>query len=132
MKNTILLALAIVGCGVLAGIIWGTFHTGRAEALAAARPGTIAAATAADHVGQSVTVEGIVSDVHVAARAIFIDVGAPYPDEDFAGVIFSEDFGAFPNVTALEGNAVDISGTIQLYRGRPEIVLTSASQVRSE
>ena len=132
MKNTFLLALAIVACGVLGGIIWGTFRPERAEALAAARPGTIAAATAADHVGQSVTVEGIVAQVHIAERATFIDIGASYPDEDFVGVIFPEDFGTFPNATALEGKTVDIGGTIQLYRGKPEIVLRSASQIRIE
>jgi hypothetical protein len=132
MKNAVLLALAIIGCGVLAGVVLGTFHTERAEALAANRTGTIAAANAADHVGQSVTVEGIVGCVHVAARAVFIDVGGSYPDEDFVGVIFPENFGAFPNVTALDGKTIDVSGTIQLYRGKPEIVLRSATQIQSE
>jgi DNA/RNA endonuclease YhcR with UshA esterase domain len=132
MKNTVLLALAIIACGVVVGIIWGTFRPERAEALAAARPGTIAAATAADHVGQSVTVEGIVAQVHIAERATFIDVGASYPDEDFVGVIFPDNYDNFPDATALEGKTVDISGTIQLYRGKPEIVLRSASQIRIE
>jgi DNA/RNA endonuclease YhcR with UshA esterase domain len=122
----------MIGCGLLAGIVWGTFHTERAEALAASRPGAIAAANAADHIGRSVTVEGIVGDVHVAARAIFIDVDGSYPDEDFVGVIFPEDFDAFPNVTALQGKTVEISGTVRLYRGKPEIILRSASQIRSE
>jgi hypothetical protein len=84
MKNALPLALAIVARGV-AGIVWGTFRPERAEALAAARPGTIAAATAADHVGQSVTVEGIVAQVPIAERATFIDIRTSYPDEDFVG-----------------------------------------------
>ena len=41
----------------------------------------IAAADAKAHVGQTVTVEGVVSEVHTAAsgRATFIDIGGRYP-----------------------------------------------------
>ena len=132
MKNTLLLGLAIIACGVLVGVIWHIFQPEPAEALAAARPGVIATATAADHVGQSVTVEGIVAEVHVSERATFIDMGGYYPNEDFAGVIFPDNYTAFPNATDLKGKTVDISGTIELYRGRPEIILRAANQLRSE
>ena len=72
------------------------------------------------------------SEVHVSQRATFIDLGGRYPNEKFTGVIFTSDAGAFSNVSAYEGRTVDITGTVQLYRGRPEIVLKSPSQIRSK
>lgn len=96
------------------------------------RPGTVAAADAAAHVGEAITVEGIVSEVHVSERATFIDLGSRYPNEEFTGVIFTSDAGAFSDVDAYEGKTVDITGSVQLYRGRPEIILTSPSQIRTE
>jgi DNA/RNA endonuclease YhcR with UshA esterase domain len=131
MKKTLLLAFTIVACGVLVGAMWATFGTKASEA----RPlpaGVVTAADAAAHVGETVTVEGIVSEVHVSERATFIDLGGRYPNEEFTGVIFTSDAGAFSNVDAYEGKTLDITGTVQLYRGRPEIILTSPSQIRIE
>ncbi|MBI3676486.1 MAG: nucleotide-binding protein [Proteobacteria bacterium] len=122
-------ALVLLGCAVLVGIVRLTFRAHHSEAVVL-RPGTIAAQDAAAHIGQAITVEGIVSEVHVSTRVTFIDVGGRYPNEKFTGVIFSDDYGAFPEVTKLQGRTIDISGTIRLYGARPEIVLKSANQIR--
>ena len=129
MKKTRVLALVLLGCAVLVGIVRMTWRTHHVEAVVL-RPGTIAAQDAAAHIGQSITVEGIVSEVHVSDRVTFIDLGGRYPNKEFTGVIFSENYGAFPDVTELQGRTIDISGTVQLYGERPEIVLTSANQIR--
>ena len=118
MKKTLLIAAALVACGVLARVSWTTFGSDAAEAV---RPGTVAAANAAAHVGETITVEGMVSEVHVSERATFIDLGGRYPNEEFTGVIFESDAGEFSDVRAYEGRTIDMTGTVQLYRGRPEI-----------
>jgi DNA/RNA endonuclease YhcR with UshA esterase domain len=94
---------------------------------------TIAPADAKAHVGQAVTVEGAVSGVHISeSGATFIDVGGNYPDNAFTAVIFAADRAEFPGVSGLEGKVVDINGAVQLYRGRPEIILKSAQQVTAK
>jgi len=102
-------------------------------AAASARAQTIEPADVKTHVGQSVTVEGAVSSVHKAPSGVtFIDVGGRYPDNAFTAVIFADDAGKFPNVSALNGKTVDISGPVRLYKGKPEIILKSADQVRAK
>jgi DNA/RNA endonuclease YhcR with UshA esterase domain len=93
---------------------------------------TIKPADARTHVGQTVTVEGVVSGVHVASGngMTFIDMGGRYPGNAFAAVIFRDDAGKFPNVAALNGKTVDVTGAVKLYKGKAEIILNSAAQLK--
>ncbi|MGC9953219.1 MAG: nucleotide-binding protein [Rhizomicrobium sp.] len=93
---------------------------------------TIHPADARAHVGQTVTVEGVVSEVYNAARTntTFIDMGGIYPNNVFTAVIFREDASVFPDVEALYGRTVDVTGAIRLYKGIPEIILNSADQLK--
>ena len=93
---------------------------------------TIKPADARAHVGQTVTVEGVVSEVHVASGSgmTFIDMGGRYPDNAFAAVIFRDDAGKFPNVAALNGKTVDITGAVKLFKGKAEIILKDAAQLK--
>lgn len=95
---------------------------------------TIAPGDAKSHVGQSATIEGVVSDVHHAASGstIFLDFGGPYPDNAFAAVIFAKDESKFADVNSLRGKTVDVTGSIQLYNGKPEIILSQPSQIKSK
>jgi len=94
----------------------------------------IPATEAKNHIGDTVTVEGVVSGVHHAAsgNAIFLDIGGRYPNQQLTGVIFMDDFGKFSDVDALEGKIVDVTGTIALYRGRPEIILHDPGQIKAK
>ncbi len=93
---------------------------------------TIPAAEAKNHIDKSVTVEGVISEVHHAAsgKAILIDIGGHYPNNTFAVVIFKDDFNKFPNVDSLAGKTVDVTGKIKNYRGRPEIILDDQAQLK--
>jgi DNA/RNA endonuclease YhcR with UshA esterase domain len=95
---------------------------------------TITPAEARQHVGQSVTVEGIVSDVNTTDRAgvTFLDIGGHYPDNVFTAVIFKDDASKFPNVDALAGKTIDVTGTVKLYMGRPEMILNDAGQIKAK
>lgn len=101
---------------------------------ALAQTPSIAPAAAKDHVGEQVTIEGVVGEVHHATsgRVTFIDIGGRYPDNPFAAVIFESDAGKFPNVDALDGKTVDVSGRIRLYRGAPEIILNDPGQIKAK
>ena len=95
---------------------------------------TIAPNEAKNHIGQSLTVEGVVSEVHHAAsgKAIFLDIGGHYPDQQFTAIIFAGDFDKFPKMDSLEGKTVDITGTVKRHQGQAEIVLTDPTQVRAK
>jgi DNA/RNA endonuclease YhcR with UshA esterase domain len=93
----------------------------------------VPASEASSHVGQSVTVEGQVSGVHTArsGKETFIDVGGAYPNQTFTAVIFQRSMAAVGDVGGLTGKTVDITGTIQTYEGKPEIIVTSRDQIRA-
>jgi DNA/RNA endonuclease YhcR with UshA esterase domain len=94
---------------------------------------TVAPADAKTHIGQTLTVEGTVSDVHTVASGVtFIDMGGRYPDNAFTAVIFAADAGKFPNVSALNGKTVDITGPVQIYKGTPEILVKDAAQIKAK
>ena len=102
-----------------------------ATATPALAQATIAPAAAKDHVGEVVIIEGAVSEVHHASgRATFIDMGGRYPNNVFTAVIFESDAGKFPNVDALNGKTIHVSGSIRLYRGRPEVILNDPGQIK--
>src|ERR1700730_11354235 len=96
------------------------FAVGLPRATVSAHAETIiAAADAAKHVGETVTVEGTVSAVHTESRSgvTFIDVGGHYPDQAFTGVIFKGDVSKFRNVESLTAKVVDITGPVHDYKG---------------
>jgi exonuclease VII large subunit len=98
-----------------------------------ARAQTVQPADAKAHVGQTVTIEGAVSNVHkVPSGVTFIDMGGQFPDNVFTAVILAKDAGKFPDVSALNGKTVDITGRVQLYNGKPEILLTDAAQIKAK
>lgn len=84
------------------------------------------------HVGQTVTVQAAVSDVHTGRGGVtFLDIGGTFPDNEFAAVIFASDLAKFPNAKALKGKTVAISGPVVLYQNRPEIILKTADQLKT-
>jgi DNA/RNA endonuclease YhcR with UshA esterase domain len=94
---------------------------------------TVQPTDAQAHVGQTVTVEGSVSNVHQIPSGItFIDIGGRYPDNAFTAVILAADAKKFPDVTSFNGKTVDVTGAVQLYKGKPEILLTDAAQIKTK
>jgi len=111
----------------------GFLAVGFAAALAQTPAQTVTPADAKAHVGQTVTVEGIVGDVHTVGTGVtFIDMGGSYPNNAFTAVIFAADAAKFPNVSALNGKTVAITGPVQLYKGTPEILLNDAAQLKAK
>ncbi|HWA30172.1 MAG TPA: hypothetical protein VG867_03710, partial [Rhizomicrobium sp.] len=96
---------------------------------AALEPGAISTADAPAHVGERVTVEGVVEEVHVARNgsATFLDFDGVYPFQPFAAVIFDQ--SRVGDVSDLQDRTVAVTGTIRLYHDRPEIVVDSRDQL---
>ena len=102
-----------------------------AAAFSAAGRDVITPAATSSYVGQTVTVRGVVSDIHTTrSGVIFIDMDGRYPENAFTAVIFAENAAEFPDVGSLDGRTIEIIGRVRLYRGKPEIVLTSGHQLR--
>jgi DNA/RNA endonuclease YhcR with UshA esterase domain len=87
---------------------------------------------AAQHVGQQATVEGTVVKVFTSKNGnTFLNFGAAYPNQTFTGWIPKDSpLAADASLSALEGKRVRITGTISLYRGKPEIKIMSKSQIK--
>lgn len=94
-------------------------------------PAAISAEDAAAHDGDEATVEGIVRNIHTAhsGSATFIDLDGVYPDNPFTAVIFEDDMRKVGDVSGLQGRTVDVTGQIRMYRDRPEIIVSSRSQI---
>lgn len=84
---------------------------------------------AAKHVGETATVAGVVSVYAPPSGIIFIDMGGAGRTAPFSGFVSKENVGKFPNAAAWNGKQLEITGKIQLYQGKAEIVLTDPAQV---
>lgn len=105
----------------------GVISTGSAQ--------TFASSEAKNHIGERTTVCGKVASKRTASSSrgnpTFINLDAPYPNEDFTILIWGDDrpsVGQMPRV----GTRVCASGTIQEYRGVPEVVVRSSGQLKSQ
>jgi len=95
-----------------------------------AAPVRISAAEAKDHIGSPAIVSGKVAEVNVAERLVRLNLDKPFPNQAFTAVVFTSKTNLFPDLAALKGKEVEISGTIADYRGRPEIVLNTTNQLK--
>jgi DNA/RNA endonuclease YhcR with UshA esterase domain len=86
---------------------------------------------AKDHVGQDVVVKGQVTQIGTSERShtLFLNFGGRYPNHTFTAVIFSKNLHSFPEARSWEGKTVTVRGQVQLYKGKPEIVLERPEQV---
>ncbi len=89
----------------------------------------ISTGEAINHIGESAVVFGAVSEIHVTAKGtVLIDMDGHFPDERFTAVWLAP--GApVAQLQDFDGKTISVKGTIQVYRDRPEIILTSLSQI---
>jgi hypothetical protein len=101
---------------------------------AAAQAEPISPDEAAKHAGETATVCGIVAGAKYAAQIrgglTFIDFGKPYPNSSFTAVIFAADRAKFGTPEkGLAGKQVCVTGRIEMFSSKPEIVLTDPKQL---
>jgi hypothetical protein len=87
---------------------------------------------AAKFVGKSVEVRGQVASVYLARRGDgYLFFGAGYPNQTFTGYIPAGwMFSAGPWTLRLQGKIIGVSGTVEIYKGKPEIKILSMDQIR--
>ena len=89
---------------------------------------------AAHHVGETATVCGNVASANYASQSkgqqTFLNLDKPYPNQTFTAVIWASEHVKFrtPEST-LVGKQVCVTGVIQLFRERPEVILHDPSQL---
>ena len=85
---------------------------------------------AAKHVGETVSVRGLVAGVYTSkSNTTFLNFGTVYPHRTFSAVIFSSTSASFMDPQKWDGKVITVTGTIKNYKGKPEMVLESPSQV---
>ena len=88
------------------------------------------AAEAAKHIGENATITDKVDGVHQSGKGnIFLNMGGKYPNQTFTAFIPAKSAGQFSDYQKYDGKTVAVSGKIRLYRGKPEIAVTSPSQI---
>jgi hypothetical protein len=86
---------------------------------------------APQRVGASLCVRGEVVEVVQSERGHwFLNFCADYRTCPFAVVVFARNLRQVGDVRQLEGKTIEIHGRVQLYEGRPEIILSRARQLR--
>lgn len=99
----------------------------------AARP--LSAEEAKNHVGENATVCGVVASARhapeVRGQPTFLNLDKPYPNRVFTIVIWGDDRARFGQPdTEYAGKRICVTGVIESYKGRPEIVARQPEQVR--
>ncbi len=92
---------------------------------------TISPQEASGNIGRHTEVAGVVSQVtQTSGGTTFINFGGRFPNHAFYAVIFKKNASAFRNLNNLEGKSVGVAGTIELYKGKPQIIVTSPDQIK--
>jgi micrococcal nuclease len=94
----------------------------------------ITASEAIRHVGERATVCGVVASArfaeHTRGRPTFLDLDKGYPEQVFTILIWGENRGKFgAPEQELRNKRICVSGRVQEYRGKPEIIASDPSQI---
>lgn len=89
-------------------------------------------------IGKEKTVCGIVASATYAIRSrgkpTFLNLDQPYPNQIFTVVIWGSDREKFKNPpeTFFRGKRICVTGIIESYRGKPQIVVRGPGQITVE
>jgi DNA/RNA endonuclease YhcR with UshA esterase domain len=89
-------------------------------------------AEAIQYVGKNVEVRGLVVAVYTSKKGnTFLNFGAKYPNQTFTGYIpAASELSDDRSTITLQGKVIGITGTVELYKGKPEINVTSMKQIK--
>jgi hypothetical protein len=90
---------------------------------------TISPIEASDYNGRNVIVRGLVVDVYKNEKVAYLNFVEKYPKNPFTAVIFSSRFDDFGELEKYEGKMVEVWGIVSMYKGKPQIILNSKSQI---
>ena len=96
---------------------------------------TVTPEDAINYIGKQATVCGKVASTKFSTRSrrqpTFINLNKPYPNQIFTALIWGADRSNFPSAPEnyYSNKAICVSGIIELYRGKPEIIVKSPNQI---
>jgi DNA/RNA endonuclease YhcR with UshA esterase domain len=94
-------------------------------------PPVITPDEAAKHIGEVVVVRGKITQIALTVNlTTHINFGGVYPNHVFTVTIFKANQSLFTGVRDYDGKIVEVQGSVHLYKGKPEIVLTERGQIR--
>jgi DNA/RNA endonuclease YhcR with UshA esterase domain len=88
------------------------------------------------HIGEQCTVCGHVASSHFAYRSkgqpTFLNLSRPYPNQIFTVLIWGSDRKNFSNSPEdyYKNQRICVTGTIQQYKGTPEIIVKNPAQIK--
>jgi DNA/RNA endonuclease YhcR with UshA esterase domain len=82
-----------------------------------------------DYIGKTVTVEGYVADVVKRPKVNYLNFDNKFPKHTFTVVIFPKDEENFEDLNTFKNKNVRAKGKIELYRGKPQIIVNSPEQI---
>lgn len=91
---------------------------------------TVSVLDAGDYVGKVVTVKGYVAEVHKSENVEYLNFVEKYPNNPFSGVIFKDKFDEFGDISNYANKDVELTGRVSTYKGKPQIILDSKSQIK--
>jgi hypothetical protein len=111
-------------------VILGAPSSGNADAL------KISPDDAINHVGEMATVCGRVASAKYATstrgQPTFLNLDKPYPNQVFTAVIWGSNRAAFPYAPeSLGDRRICVTGTIKIYRGKAEIMVSGPNQIQA-
>jgi exonuclease VII large subunit len=82
-------------------------------------------------IGKDVIVVGQATQVKIMeSKMVYINIDGEFPDNKLTGVVFKKDADKFENVKDYEGKKVELTGKLELYKGKPQIVLKKKEQLK--
>jgi DNA/RNA endonuclease YhcR with UshA esterase domain len=87
---------------------------------------TIDVKDAASHVGENVTVSAKVYGYKALEGLTLVNLGAAYPEQLMTVVLRGE---AMAMAGELEGKVIRVTGKVEMYRGKPEIVVRDKKMI---
>ncbi|MBK8981723.1 MAG: hypothetical protein IPM38_05220 [Ignavibacteria bacterium] len=83
-----------------------------------------------NHIGEIVTVNDIVTGVHVTEKVAYLNFGNKFPKNDFSGVVFAGKYELFGDLNVFNNKRVEITGNVSIFRNKPQIILNSPDQIK--
>lgn len=88
------------------------------------------AKTASGKLGEYVVIEDTIKEVVIKdTGTVFVNFGAPYPEQTFAAVVMKDTRPRFPGIEAWSGKRVHLEGVVTEYEGQNRIILRERGQI---
>lgn len=82
------------------------------------------------YIGKTLTVEGYITDVVTRPKVNYLNFDNKFPKHTFTVVIFPKDAENFGDINTYKNKTVQAKGKIELYRGKPQIIVNSPEQLK--